>query len=78
MTCRKKTLHVIGRGGKDCFHGRGNEHVGERREKFFTPIRRACQTAMALAGAVVSKPTPKNTTLFFGFSWAIFRASRGE
>ena len=35
-------------------------------------------TAMALAGAVVSNPMPKKTTVFSGFSRAIFRESRGE
>jgi len=47
-------------------------------EKFFRPSRWACTTDMALAGAVVSKPTPKNTTSLSGFSAAICVASSGE
>ena len=33
---------------------------------------------MALGGAVVSKPMPKNTTSRSGFCWAIRSASSGE
>ena len=47
-------------------------------EKLLTPSRFAWCTAMALAGAVVSKPMPKNTTCRSGFSRAIRTASRGE
>ena len=47
-------------------------------EKFGIPSRSACHTAMALAGAVVSKPTAKKTTSRFGFERASFKASRGE
>ena len=47
-------------------------------EKFVRPSRWACSTDMALAGAVVSKPTPKNTTSLSGFSAAIRVASSGE
>ena len=38
----------------------------------------AIQTAMALAGAVVSKPMAKKTTLRSGFAAARFTASSGE
>ena len=46
--------------------------------KLATPSSRARQTAMALAGAVVSKPTAKKTTSFSGCLRASSRASRGE
>ena len=46
--------------------------------KLVTPRRLACITAIALAGAVVSKPTAKNTTVFSGLRRATSRASRGE
>ncbi len=49
-----------------------------RMEKLSSPSSRACQTAMALAGAVVSKPTAKNTTSRSGFFCASFTASSGE
>ena len=42
------------------------------------PCRWASCTAIALAGAVVSKPMPKNTTCLSGFSAAIRTASSGE
>ena len=38
------------------------------------PCARACHTAIALAGAVVSKPIAKKTTLFVGFAAAILQA----
>src|SRR5579884_1978943 len=38
----------------------------------------ACHTAMALAGAVVSKPMAKKTTFLPGLARAIFRHSSGE
>ena len=47
-------------------------------EKFRSPRSRAWWTAIALAGAVVSNPTPKNTTSRSGFSAAIVTASSGE
>ena len=47
-------------------------------EKFLRPRRRACTTAMALAGAVVSKPMPKKTTSFSGLACASLTASSGE
>ena len=47
-------------------------------EKLVSPSARACHTAIALAGAVVSNPTPKNTTFLVGFVRAIFTASSGE
>ena len=47
-------------------------------EKLLSPSRLACHTAIAFAGAVVSKPTAKNTTCRSGFACAIFTASSGE
>ena len=47
-------------------------------EKFLTPSCCARQTAMALAGAVVSNPTAKKTTFLSGLARAIFRQSSGE
>ena len=47
-------------------------------EILFIPRLRACQTSMALAGAVVSNPMAKNTTFFSGLARAIFRQSSGE
>ena len=47
-------------------------------EKFASPSRDACTTAMALAGAVVSKPTAKKTTCLSAFFWARLTASIGE
>ncbi len=47
-------------------------------EKLVSPSRWACTTDIALAGAVVSKPTPKNTTFLSGFSAATRVASSGE
>ena len=47
------------------------------RQKFAMPSRLASQTAMALGGAVVSKPIAKKTTCRSGF-FAIRRASSGE
>jgi hypothetical protein len=49
-----------------------------RRLKLDSPCRRACQAAIALAGAVVSKPMAKNTTRRRGFAAATRRASSGE
>ena len=48
------------------------------RLKFSMPSRLASCTVIALGGAVVSKPIPKNTTCRSGFSRASFRASNGE
>ena len=45
---------------------------------FSNPFCAAWKTAMAVAGAVVSKPTPKKTTSRAGFSSASFTASSGE
>ena len=50
----------------------------EKSEKFFTPFSFAVSTAAAVPGAVVSKPTPRNTTSLSGFSRAIVTASTGE
>jgi hypothetical protein len=47
-------------------------------EKLSRPSRRACMAAMALAGAVVSKPTAKNTTSRSGSVRATSSASIGE
>src|ERR1039458_9721917 len=47
-------------------------------EKFFNPRRLARCTLIALAGAVVSNPTPKNTTCLSGFLAANSTASSGE
>ncbi len=46
--------------------------------KLPTPSSRARKTAIALAGAVVSKPTAKKTTCLSGCLMASSRASRGE
>jgi hypothetical protein len=46
--------------------------------KFVTPLALAASRVSAVEGAVVSKPTAKNTTARSGFSKAIFRASKGE
>ena len=56
----------------------GTSTCEQRIEKFSRPKRRACQTAMALAGAVVSKPTAKNTTCRSACVCASFTASSGE
>ena len=47
-------------------------------EKLPMPCRRARYAAMALAGAVVSNPTAKNTTCRSGWRTAILKASNGE
>ena len=47
-------------------------------EKLLTFARWAASTAKAFAGAVVSKPTAKNTTCLSGWAWAIRSASNGE
>ena len=47
-------------------------------EKLVMPSRRATCTVIALAGAVVSNPMPKNTTCLSGLSAAIRTASSGE
>ncbi len=44
----------------------GTSTCATRTEKFSSPSRAACHTAIALPGAVVSKPTAKNTTCLFG------------
>src|SRR5574341_1049303 len=46
--------------------------------KFSIPCALAWATAIALAGAVVSKPMPKNTTVLSGCSRASASASSGE
>ena len=45
--------------------------------KLSMPRRAASATAIAFAGAVVSKPTAKNTTCRSGFARAILSASSG-
>ena len=57
---------------------RGTSTCEVRIEKLRTPSRCARWTDMALAGAVVSKPTAKNTISFVGFSLATVTASSGE
>jgi len=47
-------------------------------EKLATPSRRACSNVIAVAGIVVSKPRPKNTTGRCGLSRASCSASSGE
>ena len=47
-------------------------------EKLRMPSCFACHTAIAFAGAVVSKPMPKKTTFLSGLAFAIFRQSSGE
>ena len=47
-------------------------------EKLVRPRRSAMTTVIALAGAVVSNPIPKNTTCRSGFCWASRTASSGE
>ena len=47
-------------------------------DKLVNRSRLACHTAMALAGAVVSNPTPKKTTRLAGLEYAILSASDGE
>src|SRR5581483_3977228 len=47
-------------------------------EKFVNLSRLAWYTAIALAGAVVSNPTARNTTFLSGLHRAIFNASTGE
>ena len=47
-------------------------------EKFVSPSCLAWKTAMALAGAVVSKPMPKKTTSRAGCCCASLTASSGE
>ena len=47
-------------------------------EKFARPRFFASETAMALAGAVVSNPMAKKTTGRLGFASATFTASSGE
>jgi len=59
-------------------HGRRPSTCAASIEKFRSPSCLACQSAMALAGAVVSNPMPKNTTLRSGFCRASFTASMGE
>jgi hypothetical protein len=46
--------------------------------KLSIPRRAASATAIAFAGAVVSKPTAKKTTCLSGFVAAILSASSGE
>ncbi len=48
------------------------------RLKFLSPRFFASQTAMALGGAVVSKPMAKNTTCRLGLAAASCTASSGE
>ena len=56
----------------------GTRTCEQRIEKLRTPSRFARQTAMAFAGAVVSKPTAKKTTSRSGICRASASASSGE
>ena len=56
----------------------GTNTCEQRIEKLFSPNCCACQTAIALPGAVVSKPTAKNTTWRSGCACASLTASSGE
>ena len=56
---------------------RGTVTCETSRLKLFTPRSRARRTAMALAGAVVSNPTAKNTTSRSGWRRASSTASSG-
>ena len=46
--------------------------------KLVMPSARAFSNVIAVDGAVVSKPTAKNTTVRSGLSRAMRKASRGE
>ena len=52
----EEALHAVGGRPRIALHGRGHQTWETRTEKFVRPSRLACRTAMALAGAVVSKP----------------------
>src|ERR1039457_4360578 len=56
----------------------GTSACGTRSEKWARPAARACQTHMAWAGAVVSKPMPKNTTCLSGCARASFNEKKKE
>ena len=56
----------------------GTSTCDTSKAKFVSPRRFACHTAVALAGAVVSKPTAKKTTTRSGFCSASRRQSSGE
>ena len=56
----------------------GTRTCEARIEKFSRPSFAACATAIALAGAVVSKPTAKKTTCRLRCSRANATASIGE
>jgi hypothetical protein len=74
----QEALHqVLGR-TEDRLMAGGTSTWELRIEKFLRPRWPACQTAAALAGAVVSKPTAKKTTWRSGFCCASFTASSGE
>src|SRR5581483_7953330 len=51
----------------------GTSTCETRIEKFSTPSCSACQTDIALAGAVVSNPTAKKTTCFCGLAFQLQR-----
>ena len=53
---------------KDRRHRRRHQHVRDEYGKILNPLLRACQTAIALAGAVVSKPMAKKTTFLSGLA----------
>ena len=56
----------------------GTRTCATRMAKFWSFLREAISTAIAFAGAVVSKPTAKKTTRFVGSFSAMATASSGE
>jgi len=75
---REEGLDAAVGGAQNGLDGGRNEYVGHQQREVLKPWCAACQTDMALAGAVVSKPTAKNTTWRCGLSRATLRASSGE
>ena len=79
MPRREKALHPVVRHRTGIASIAGGTSTCETSsEKFFSPAAAACKTAIAVAGAVVSKPTAKNTTSRSGCFAASFTASSGE
>ena len=74
----EEALHAIVGRLQDAGDRRRHDHVRDQHGEIAEPCALACNTAMALAGAVVSKPMAKNTTFLSGFACAIFRQSSGE
>ena len=71
----QEALHAVGGRTEHGTHCRRHQHVRDQHGEVRQSQPRACTTAMALAGAVVSKPTAKNTTCLPGFFWAKATAS---